>query len=142
MIQKTTSVMMERLRRILSMEMVCSQYGPPFSQLTYHLISLSLSLSLSQQSQQSQVSGADRQHLADLESLLCATLQSLVRKVNKEDAITIAPSVMEALMLMFQASASGSSSGVLEDAIMTVGVLVEGGSHDMYKDHVICRMIT
>ena len=33
---------------------------------------------------------------------------------------------MEALLLMFQTSAAGSSSGVLEDALMTVGVLVEG----------------
>ena len=76
--------------------------------------------------QQSQATGADKQHLADLESLICATLQSLVRKVNREDALQIAPTVMEALLLMFQSSTSGSSSGVLEDAIMTVGVLVEG----------------
>ena len=76
--------------------------------------------------QQTQVVGADKQHLADLESLICATLQSLVRKVNSEDALRIAPTVMEALLLMFQASAANPSSGVLEDAIMTVGVLVEG----------------
>ena len=72
------------------------------------------------------MSGADKQQLADLESLICATLQSLLRKVSPEDARTIAPSVMEALLLMFQTSAAGSSSGVLEDALMTVGVLVEG----------------
>ena len=64
---------------------------------------------------------ADKQQLADLESLICATLQSLLRKVSPEDARTIAPSVMEALLLMFQTSAAGSSSG-----LMTVGVLVEG----------------
>ena len=72
------------------------------------------------------MSEADKQQLADLESLICATLQSLLRKVCPEDARTIAPSVMEALLLMFQTSAAGSSSGVLEDALMTVGVLVEG----------------
>ena len=75
---------------------------------------------------QSQATGVDKQHLADLESLICATLQSLVRKVSREDALQIAPTVMETLLLMFQSSTSGSSSGVLEDAIMTVGVLVEG----------------
>lgn len=57
---------------------------------------------------------------------MCATLQSLVRKLSQEDVLRIAPSVMEALLLMFQASAAGTSTGVLEDAIMTVGVLVEG----------------
>lgn len=73
-----------------------------------------------------QVSGADKQQLADLESLICATLQSLVRKVSRDDALTISSSVMEALLLMFRTSAAGSSTGVLEDALMTVGVLVEG----------------
>ena len=34
-------------------------------------------------------------------------------------------------MLMFQANAAGTSTGVVEDAIMTVAVLVEGeGSYD------------
>ena len=75
---------------------------------------------------QSQVSGADKQQLADLQSLLCATLQSLMRKVNREDALSIAPTVMQALLLMFQSSAAAGGGGVLEDAIMTVGVLVEG----------------
>jgi importin subunit beta-1 len=94
-IQKTTQVMMDRLRQILAVDAG------------------------------GQVSGADKQQLADLESLICATLQSLVRKVSREDALTISSSVMEALLLMFQTSAAGSSSGVLEDALMTVGVLVE-----------------
>ncbi|CAI8026073.1 Importin subunit beta-1, partial [Geodia barretti] len=94
-IQKTTQVMMDRLRQILTVDAG------------------------------GQLSGADKQQLADLESLICATLQSLVRKVSREDALTISSSVMEALLLMFQTSAAGSSSGVLEDALMTVGVLVE-----------------
>ena len=76
--------------------------------------------------QQGQVSGAEKQHLADLESLICATLQSLVRKVRRDDVVAISSSVMEALLLMFQTSSAGASSGVLEDALMTVGVLVEG----------------
>lgn len=58
--------------------------------------------------------------------MICATLQSLVRKLSREDVLAIAPSVMEALLLMFQASAVDATVGVLEDAIMTVGVLVEG----------------
>ena len=71
------------------------------------------------------MSGADRQQLTDLESLLCATLQSLLRKVIPQDAQEISDTVMHALLLMFQSHA-GQSGGVQEDAIMTVGVLVEG----------------
>ena len=75
---------------------------------------------------QGQVTGADRQQLTDLESLLCATLQSLLRKVNESDAKGIADTVMTSLILMFRSSL-GQTGGVQEDAIMTVGVLVEGG---------------
>lgn len=66
---------------------------------------------------------SDKQQLADLESLLCATLQSLLRKVVKADAISIADTVMGALLLMFQSGTQ--NSGVLEDAVMTVSALVE-----------------
>lgn len=103
-VQKTTVAMIDRLRSILQVDV------------------------------QSQATGADKQHLADLESLICATLQSLVRKVSREDALQIAPTVMEALLLMFQSSTLGtSSSGVLEDAIMTVGVLVEVLGEDFFS---------
>ena len=71
--------------------------------------------------------GADRQQLADLASLLCATLQSLLRKINSDDAKQISDMVMSAIYLMLN-SKSAQSGGVQEDAIMTVGVLVEGES--------------
>ncbi len=76
---------------------------------------------------QSQVDvvGADRQQLADLASLLCATLQSLLRKISSEDAKQISDMVMRAIYLMLN-SKSAQTGGVQEDAIMTVGVLVEG----------------
>lgn len=82
---------------------------------------------------QGQVSGGNKQQVADLESLICATLQSLVRKLSREDVLAIAPSVMEALLLMFQASAVDATVGVLEDAIMTVGVLVEVLGMEFFK---------
>ena len=69
--------------------------------------------------------GADRQQLADLASLLCATLQSLLRKINPDDAMQISDMVMRAIYLMLN-SKSAQAGGVQEDAIMTVGVLVEG----------------
>ena len=66
--------------------------------------------------------GSERQHLSDIGSLLCATLQSLLRKISKEDALTISDKVMEVLLMMF----SQGSGGVQEDIVMTVGVLVDG----------------
>ena len=80
---------------------------------------------------QSQVDavGVDRQQLADLASLLCATLQSLLRKINSDDARQISDMVMRAIYLMLN-SKSAQTGGVQEDAIMTVGVLVECESHD------------
>ena len=75
--------------------------------------------------------GADRQQLADLASLLCATLQSLLRKINSTDAKQISDMVMRAIYLMLN-SKSAQAGGVQEDAIMTVGVLVECKSHDCH----------
>lgn len=88
---------------------------------------------------QSQVDvvGADRQQLADLASLLCATLQSLLRKINSEDALQISDMVMRAIYLMLN-SKSAQAGGVQEDAIMTVGVLVEGWSRDCHVIHTDC----
>ena len=79
--------------------------------------------------------GADRQQLADLASLLCATLQSLLRKIKPEDALQISDMVMTAIYLMLN-SKSAQAGGVQEDAIMTVGVLVEGWSCDYRMTNV------
>lgn len=81
---------------------------------------------------QSQVDvvGSDRQQLADLASLLCATLQSLLRKISSDDAKQISDMIMRAIYLMLN-SKSAQAGGVQEDAIMTVGVLVEGTSCDL-----------
>ena len=76
---------------------------------------------------QPQVTGSDRQQLADVESLLCATIQSLLRKITLDDATSISDTVMQAMLVMFHSS-SGQAGGVQEDAIMTVGVLVEGSN--------------
>ena len=102
-----------------------------------HSVSLPISNSTPYPSQQSQVDvvGADRQQLADLASLLCATLQSLLRKISPDDAKQISDMVMRAIYLMLN-SKSAQTGGVQEDAIMTVGVLVEGESCD---SHVISK---
>lgn len=69
-------------------------------------------------------SQADRSQFNDLQSLLCATLQSVLRKVTPEDAPQISDAIMTALLTMFAGNA-GKAGGVQEDALMAVSTLVE-----------------
>uniref|UniRef100_A0A8C4QZJ4 Karyopherin (importin) beta 1 n=1 Tax=Eptatretus burgeri TaxID=7764 RepID=A0A8C4QZJ4_EPTBU len=68
-------------------------------------------------------STSDRLQYNDLQSLLCATLQNVLRKVQLEDAVQISDVVMASLLRMFESTAG--SGGVQEDALMAVGTLVE-----------------
>lgn len=69
-------------------------------------------------------STSDRAQYNDLQSLLCATLQSVLRKMTSEDAPKISDAIMTALLQMFN-STSCKSGGVQEDALMAVSTLVE-----------------
>lgn len=69
-------------------------------------------------------STSDRVQYNDLQSLLCATLQSVLRKVTPEDAPKISSPIMTALLQMFNTSC-GKSGGVQEDALLCVSTLVE-----------------
>ncbi|XP_064646328.1 importin subunit beta-1-like isoform X2 [Lineus longissimus] len=69
-------------------------------------------------------STSDRAVYNDLQSLLCATLQSVLRKVSTEHAIAISDPIMKALLVMFSRS-SGKCGGVQEDALLAVSTLVE-----------------
>lgn len=66
----------------------------------------------------------DRAQYNDLQSLLCATLQSVLRKMTSDDAPQISDAIMTALLQMFNSS-SCKSGGVQEDALMAVSTLVE-----------------
>ena len=68
---------------------------------------------------------AERTQYNDLQSLLCATLQSVLRKVEPQDAPLISDNIMRALLQMFQSSVNNKTGGVQEDALMAVGTLVE-----------------
>lgn len=61
--------------------------------------------------------GSDRQQLSDIGSLLCATLQSLLRKMKKEDVLAACDLVMDCLLKLY--------SIIAEDTLMTVGVVVD-----------------
>ncbi|XP_068980751.1 importin subunit beta-1 isoform X3 [Bombus flavifrons] len=69
-------------------------------------------------------SHSDRAQYNDLQSLLCATLQSVLRKVTPEDAPHISDVIMTALLSMFNSN-SCKAEGVQEDALMAVSTLVE-----------------
>lgn len=73
---------------------------------------------------ESQITHSDRFQFNDLQSLLCATLQSVLRKVETDDAPKISDSIMTALLTMFNSTA-GKSGGVQEDALMAVSTLVD-----------------
>lgn len=66
----------------------------------------------------------DRHQFNDLQSLLCATLQSVLRKVEPQDAPKISDAIMTALLTMFSSS-SGKVGGVQEDALIAVSSLVD-----------------
>lgn len=66
----------------------------------------------------------DRFQFTDLQSLLCATLQSVLRKMSPDDAPKISDQIMTALLTMFSGTA-GKSGGVQEDALMAVSILVD-----------------
>lgn len=93
-VQKTTIIILNRLNQILSYDASASH-----NQL-------------------------DRQKIQDIESSLCATLQSVLRKVKQEDAPQISDAIMAALLTMFSSN-SGKAGGVQEDALMAVSNLVD-----------------
>nr|XP_061829896.1 importin subunit beta-1 isoform X1 [Nerophis lumbriciformis] len=68
-------------------------------------------------------STSDRIQFNDLQSLLCATLQNVLRKVQHQDALQISDVVMASLLRMFQSTAA--SGGVQQEALMAVSTLVE-----------------
>jgi len=67
---------------------------------------------------------SDRVQYNDLQSILCATLQSVLRKVTPEDAPKISDPIMTALLQMLSTS-TGKIGGVQEDALLAVSTLVE-----------------
>ncbi|NP_001191603.1 importin beta 1 [Aplysia californica] len=77
----------------------------------------------------------DRVQYNDLQSLLCATLQSVLRKVTPEDAPKISDQIMTALLRMFQ-STTGKAGGVQEDALLAMSTLIEvlGDKFQKYMD--------
>ncbi|CAF0944344.1 unnamed protein product [Brachionus calyciflorus] len=70
-------------------------------------------------------SSSDRRQVFDLQSLLCATLQSVLRKVTPEDAPQISDHIMTALLHMLNQTANSKASSVQEDAFLAVSTLID-----------------
>ncbi|VVC34796.1 Armadillo-type fold,Armadillo-like helical,Importin-beta, N-terminal domain [Cinara cedri] len=70
----------------------------------------------------------------DMQGLLCATLQSVIRKMSGKDVEHIADMVMNALLFMLGTS---KDSGLQEDALMTISPLVEnlGKGFNKYMEY-------
>ncbi|KAE9420302.1 hypothetical protein Angca_004986, partial [Angiostrongylus cantonensis] len=71
-------------------------------------------------------SSSDKNQLMDLQSLLCATLQSVLRKMRPEDAVRIGEHVMVGLVQIMNRTCNNKGGGnVMEEALLAVSVLAE-----------------
>ncbi|XP_050527566.1 importin subunit beta-like [Daktulosphaira vitifoliae] len=70
----------------------------------------------------------------DMQGLLCATLQSVVRKMSSDDVEKVADTIMNALLVMLSTS---KDSGLQEDALMAISPLVEnlGKGFNKYMEY-------
>eukprot|EP00096_Caligus_rogercresseyi_P011617 TRINITY_DN461_c1_g1_i1.p1 TRINITY_DN461_c1_g1~~TRINITY_DN461_c1_g1_i1.p1 ORF type:complete len:884 (+),score=288.24 TRINITY_DN461_c1_g1_i1:73-2724(+) len=70
-------------------------------------------------------SQTDRLQYNDLQALLCATIQSVLRKMEPSHVVQIADALMSSLLRMIQTSmANKNGTGVQEDAFMAVSTLI------------------
>ncbi|EEB16196.1 importin beta, putative [Pediculus humanus corporis] len=70
------------------------------------------------------ITSNDRAQYNDLQGLLCATLQSVLRKMTPDDAPKFSDNIMTALLQMFNSN-SCKSGGVQEDALLAVANLMD-----------------
>ena len=85
-----------------------------------------------QHSIQSNFPASDRNLLHNVQSYLCATLQSLLRKLNKDDTLKLSDSIMQSLLYILQTSGTQSGS-IQEDVILTIGTLIEVLHSDFHQ---------
>ncbi|CAG0913998.1 unnamed protein product [Notodromas monacha] len=83
----------------------------------------------------------DRQEILNIQALLCASLQIILRKLKKDDLRQIADATMAALLQMFSSTVNlpfntedpKVSGSIREDALLAVSVIVEGLGEDFLK---------
>lgn len=104
------------------MELVKNSPKDVYSTIQQTLIAILTKIDSILKMEQSGGHVGDHSQHNDFKSLLCATLQATLRKLQAADILKIADSCMEALLKMLDMSKVG---GVQEDAFMAVGTLVE-----------------
>lgn len=72
------------------------------------------------------VSSNERSQLRDLQSQLCATLQSVLHKIRSEDAPLISDAIMAGLLRIMSRCSGKESGAVVEEALMAITALIEG----------------
>ncbi|KIH60025.1 HEAT repeat protein [Ancylostoma duodenale] len=93
-------------------------------------------------------SSSDKNQLMDLQSLLCATLQSVLRKMRSEDAALVGEHVMNGLVQIMNRTSNNKGGGsVMEEALLAVSVLAETLSNgflpyvDALKPHLMRALV-
>uniref|UniRef100_A0A914HA48 Importin N-terminal domain-containing protein n=1 Tax=Globodera rostochiensis TaxID=31243 RepID=A0A914HA48_GLORO len=71
------------------------------------------------------VSSNERSQLRDLQSQLCATLQSVLHKIKAEDAPLISDAIMAGLLRIMGRCSGKESGAVIEEALMAITALIE-----------------
>ncbi|KAL3122426.1 hypothetical protein niasHT_001461 [Heterodera trifolii] len=71
------------------------------------------------------VSSNERSQLRDLQSQLCATLQSVLHKIKAEDAPLISDAIMAGLLRIMSRCTGKENGAVIEEALMAITALVE-----------------
>uniref|UniRef100_A0A915ELT2 Importin N-terminal domain-containing protein n=1 Tax=Ditylenchus dipsaci TaxID=166011 RepID=A0A915ELT2_9BILA len=71
------------------------------------------------------VSSTDKSQLRDLQSQLCATLQSVLNKIKKEDAPKISDAIMAGLLQIMRRCFGKDGGAVIEEALMAVTSLID-----------------
>uniref|UniRef100_A0A914LJG5 Importin N-terminal domain-containing protein n=1 Tax=Meloidogyne incognita TaxID=6306 RepID=A0A914LJG5_MELIC len=71
------------------------------------------------------ISSNERSQLRDLQSQLCATLQSVLHKIRCEDAPLISDSIMAGLLRIMGRCTGKESEAVVEEALMAITALIE-----------------
>ena len=77
----------------------------------------------------------EKHTISEVLGLLCATLQTLLRKLHKSDVVQISDQVMQILLYMLNAADQG---GVQEDTLLAIDALI----NSMWKMHTCAHSHT
>jgi importin subunit beta-1 len=85
------------------------------------------------------ISSNERSQLRDLQSQLCATLQSVLHKIRVEDAPLISDAIMTGLLRIMTRCGGKECGAVIEEALMAITALIEGklnSIHIIYPSYI------